>query len=365
MKNRLSRDEFVSVFGIKKCMSCGEILAPYFNGRRRDRDARFCDKSCHGRFLRINRISGNPKRGSWGWVKKYQSLPVEKKSAYLLPIKSKILKSIYGNTANTLGSKAENEFYRALQRTFINERIVHHELDVLKGYEFDFSFPDHRLLIEWNGPPHFDARYYNLKKDALLRRLSNDEYKHRKVKELGWKLITILDDSYYKNGNKLEDIFLNAIDRIAYYISKDLTLSEIYLSTAREYAKLATCNRLSVGAVIVRNGRIVSTGTNGSPAGEPHCRDVGCLLDSRGRCVRTVHAEENAILSCDSPTDETVLYCTDMPCTNCLKSIAGAGIAVVCYERDYDDGTNKILMNRLKKNISFFQYINGRFIKLD
>lgn len=59
-------------------------------------------------------------------------------------------------------------------------------------------------------------------------------------------------------------------------------------------AQLGTCRRSKVGAIIVRDGRIISTGYNGSPPGEPHCLDIGCLMDN-GHCVRTVHAESNAI----------------------------------------------------------------------
>jgi dCMP deaminase len=68
-----------------------------------------------------------------------------------------------------------------------------------------------------------------------------------------------------------------------------------FIRIAKEVSSRATCNRAAVGAVIVKDNRILSTGYNGSPAGEPHCLDVGCdIVDNQ--CVRTVHAEANAII---------------------------------------------------------------------
>ena len=64
---------------------------------------------------------------------------------------------------------------------------------------------------------------------------------------------------------------------------------------ARAMAQLGTCKRSKVGAVIVRNGRIISTGYNGSPPGQDHCLDVGCLMEN-GHCIRCTHAEMNALM---------------------------------------------------------------------
>lgn len=70
--------------------------------------------------------------------------------------------------------------------------------------------------------------------------------------------------------------------------------NEFFIATVRALSLLGTCQRAKVGALIVRDGRIISTGYNGSPPDEPHCLDVGCdMVD--GHCVRTTHAEANAI----------------------------------------------------------------------
>lgn len=69
---------------------------------------------------------------------------------------------------------------------------------------------------------------------------------------------------------------------------------ECLVTQVKAVSQLGTCNRAKVGCLIVKNGRVICTGYNGSPPGEPHCEDVGCdMVD--GHCVRTVHAEANAI----------------------------------------------------------------------
>ena len=70
---------------------------------------------------------------------------------------------------------------------------------------------------------------------------------------------------------------------------------EYFMRIARDVATRSTCLRRHVGAVIVRERRILSTGYNGSPPGQPHCYEVGCLMED-GRCIRTLHAEQNAII---------------------------------------------------------------------
>lgn len=118
---------------------------------------------------------------------------------------------------------------------------------------------------------------------------------------------------------------------------------EYFMRIAREVATRSTCPRLAVGAVIVRDKRILTTGYNGSPAGMPHCEDVGCLIrivDGRESCQRTLHAEQNAIIQAAyhgvSVRGATV-YCTHQPCLVCTKMIMNAGISEVYYEGGYPD----------------------------
>lgn len=101
----------------------------------------------------------------------------------------------------------------------------------------------------------------------------------------------------------------------------------------------ATCPRRRVGAVLVRENRIIATGYNGSIKGAPHCDDVGCLMVD-DHCVRTVHAEINAILHCAVYGVSSVgatLYCTDFPCVNCAKALVQAGVRRIVYESPYPD----------------------------
>ncbi len=111
-----------------------------------------------------------------------------------------------------------------------------------------------------------------------------------------------------------------------------------FMRVAREVATRATCDRCHVGAVIVSPQRtIVSTGYNGSMRGAPHCDDAGHLLVN-GSCVRTVHAEMNALLQaaaghggCRGAT----LYSTALPCRGCAMAAVNAGIVRIVYADPY------------------------------
>jgi len=99
----------------------------------------------------------------------------------------------------------------------------------------------------------------------------------------------------------------------------------------------STCTRLAVGATIVRDKRIIAGGYNGSIAGGDHCIDKGCyVIDNH--CVRTIHAEMNAILQCAKfgvPTEGAEIYVTHFPCLQCTKAIIQAGIKGIFYAEDY------------------------------
>lgn len=99
----------------------------------------------------------------------------------------------------------------------------------------------------------------------------------------------------------------------------------------------STCERLAVGATIVRDKRIIAGGYNGSVSGSVHCIDEGCYVID-GHCVRTVHAEVNALLQCAKfgvPTEGSELYVTHFPCLQCSKAIIQGGIKRVFYAKDY------------------------------
>lgn len=102
-------------------------------------------------------------------------------------------------------------------------------------------------------------------------------------------------------------------------------------------AKRATCTRRQVGAVLVRDKRIITTGYNGSPPGMPHCTDVGCRMHE-GHCIRTIHAEQNAIVQAalhGVSTQGATCYVTATPCVTCAKLLVAAGIVRVVYGEKY------------------------------
>ena len=103
-------------------------------------------------------------------------------------------------------------------------------------------------------------------------------------------------------------------------------------------ASRSTCDRAFVDCVLVnKDHRIVSTGYNGSVAGNPHCDDVGHTMRD-GHCIATIHAEMNALLYCAKegiPTKDTICYVTHFPCLNCTKALIQAGIREVVYKNAY------------------------------
>lgn len=116
-----------------------------------------------------------------------------------------------------------------------------------------------------------------------------------------------------------------------------MSWQEYYANQSILLASRSTCTRLSVGALIVRDNRVIASGYNGSVSGETHCIDEGCLIQE-GHCVRTIHAEVNAVLQCAKygiATQGSEVYVTHFPCLNCTKTLIQAGIKRVNYIEDY------------------------------
>lgn len=117
------------------------------------------------------------------------------------------------------------------------------------------------------------------------------------------------------------------------------TWDEYFVQIVLQVARRSTCPRAAVGAVIVRAKRILTTGYNGAPSGLPHCSKVGCLVVN-DHCVRTLHAEQNAIIQAalhGVNVSGSTLYVTHQPCLICSKMIINAGIERVVYAREYPD----------------------------
>ena len=121
---------------------------------------------------------------------------------------------------------------------------------------------------------------------------------------------------------------------------------QYFMTITRQVAERSTCLRAKVGAVIVRDRNIVATGYNGSPAGLPHCTDVGCLVyssrtpsgENEENCFRTIHAEINAIAQAaknGASIRDADIYITHTPCIHCMKVLLNTGIRAIYYEREY------------------------------
>ncbi|MEC5422193.1 ComE operon protein 2 [Virgibacillus sp. C22-A2] len=116
-----------------------------------------------------------------------------------------------------------------------------------------------------------------------------------------------------------------------------ISWDQYFMAQSHLLALRSTCTRLMVGATIVRDKRIIAGGYNGSVTGSVHCIDEGCYVVD-GHCVRTVHAEANALLQCAKfgvPTDNADVYVTHFPCLQCSKQLIQSGIKTVIYAADY------------------------------
>lgn len=118
-----------------------------------------------------------------------------------------------------------------------------------------------------------------------------------------------------------------------------LSRPELFMGAAKLYAQRSSCLRAQVGAVAVRDGRIVSAGYVGAPAGLPDCISNGCEIENGG-CIRSVHAEANLIAwaaRTGTPLEGTQIYCTYAPCLSCAKLLINVGIMKFYFLHDYRD----------------------------
>jgi len=125
------------------------------------------------------------------------------------------------------------------------------------------------------------------------------------------------------------------------------TWDEYFLEVAHLVAKRVTCLRRSVGAVLVKDKKILATGYNGAPSGLRHCFDTGCIREKlkipsgeRHELCRGLHAEQNVILQAalyGISTKDSTLYITNQPCVICAKMLINAGIKEVVISDGYPD----------------------------
>jgi dCMP deaminase len=122
---------------------------------------------------------------------------------------------------------------------------------------------------------------------------------------------------------------------------------QYFLELADLVASRSTCLRRQVGAVLVKEERIIATGYNGAPRGLRHCLEIGCLREEQGipsgqryELCRGVHAEQNAIINAayyGISTRDAVIYCTNQPCIICARMIINAGIIKVIHRGNFND----------------------------
>ncbi|MFC3927174.1 deoxycytidylate deaminase [Streptococcus caprae] len=116
-----------------------------------------------------------------------------------------------------------------------------------------------------------------------------------------------------------------------------LSWEDYFMANAELISKRSTCDRAFVGAVLVKDNRIIATGYNGGVAATDNCNEAGHYMED-GHCIRTVHAEMNALIQCAKEgisTNNTEIYVTHFPCINCTKALLQAGITKITYKHAY------------------------------
>ena len=130
---------------------------------------------------------------------------------------------------------------------------------------------------------------------------------------------------------------------------------EYFMDIALLVARRSTCRRRRVGAITVRDKRILATGYNGAPTGLPHCLDIGCLREEleipsgeRHELCRGLHAEQNVIIQAayhGVSIEGATLYCTNLPCSICSKMLINAGIRDIIYQEGYADSMTEEMLS--------------------
>ena len=138
-------------------------------------------------------------------------------------------------------------------------------------------------------------------------------------------------------------------------IHKRPSWDDYFMAVCRIVAARSTCDRLAAGAVLVKDKRIISTGYNGSPPGLPHCDEADHLLED-GHCVRTIHAEHNALLQAavigGVSTEGATLYTLYSPCIHCSKYIVAAKV-------------KRIVIGKIYRNQQVMDYLGKAGIEVD
>lgn len=144
---------------------------------------------------------------------------------------------------------------------------------------------------------------------------------------------------------------------------------EYFMEMAQVVSKRSTCLRRKVGAILVKDKHILSTGYNGAPKGLKHCSEIGCLRENlnvpsgeRHELCRGLHAEQNAIIQASvfgTSIKDSVLYCTNTPCVVCVKMLINAGVKEIVFDGDYPDDLAKQILSESNIKIRKFNKKNS------
>ena len=136
---------------------------------------------------------------------------------------------------------------------------------------------------------------------------------------------------------------------------------QYFMNMAKLVSTRSTCTRRHVGAVIVKDKRVLSTGYNGSPKGTKHCEELGCIREqmnipsgTRHELCRGVHAEQNAVTQAayfGVSVNGATIYTTTYPCSMCAKILINAGIREIVYDEGYVDDLSKSLLDETDRLI--------------
>ena len=137
--------------------------------------------------------------------------------------------------------------------------------------------------------------------------------------------------------------------------------TQYFMDITELVAKRSTCTRRAVGAILVKDKRILATGYNGAPTGVPHCAETGCLREKlnvpsgeRHELCRGVHAEQNAIVQAAHhgvSIKGAILFCTNLPCSICAKMLINAGVRTIYYKSGYADDISKEMLRDAKVDV--------------
>ena len=148
------------------------------------------------------------------------------------------------------------------------------------------------------------------------------------------------------------------------------TYDDYFMEMAHVVSKRSTCLRRKVGAILVKDKHILSTGYNGAPKGHKHCSIVGCLREKknvpsgeRHEICRGLHAEQNVIIQAavfGIQIKNSTLYCTNTPCVVCAKMLINAGVKEIVFSGDYPDDLAKQMLNESKIKLRILKNTNNK-----